>query len=484
MPKNSLNVSLKGADDIFSTEESRQEQQREQVQQISIEELFPFKNHPFKVLDDESMQRTVESVEQYGVLSPLIARPRPEGGYEIISGHRRQHAAQLAGLDTLPVIVRQMDDDAAVLLMVDSNLQRENILPSERAFAYKMKLEAIDRTVGRPKNLGQVVPDYFGKRSTEIVAEGTGESYKQVQRFIRLTNLIPELLDMVDEKKIAFNPAVELSHLDTNQQRDFLEAMNDTQNAPSLSQAQRLKKLAQEGHFSYDVAFAVMGEEKKDELDKVVIKNDTLRKYFPRSYTPKQMEDTIIKLLDQWQRMVYDDKKAAGERLLLARQEMPNADMMLLGTYRGFELNIRFDSFKNEHQAVLRAELSYPVSLGDDARGNITRLDNAIDNFADRIADAENALQNLEQQKQAAEVEVAKPFAQEEELAEKSARLAELNALLNIDRDRSSSQDAPEETEETETPATRPSVLAALGEKTNQPEPVKPFKSYLDKEGR
>ena len=483
MPKNSLNVSLKGADDIFSTEESRQEQQREQVQQISIEELFPFKNHPFKVLDDESMQRTVESVEQYGVLSPLIARPRPEGGYEIISGHRRQHAAQLAGLDTLPVIVRQMDDDAAVLLMVDSNLQRENILPSERAFAYKMKLEAIDRTVGRPKNLGQVVPDYFGKRSTEIVAEGTGESYKQVQRFIRLTNLIPELLDMVDEKKIAFNPAVELSHLDTNQQRDFLEAMNDTQNAPSLSQAQRLKKLAQEGHFSYDVAFAVMGEEKKDELDKVVIKNDTLRKYFPRSYTPKQMEDTIIKLLDQWQRMVYDDKKAAGERLLLARQEMPNADMMLLGTYRGFELNIRFDSFKNEHQAVLRAELSYPVSLGDDARGNITRLDNAIDNFADRIADAENALQNLEQQKQVAEVEVAKPFAQEEELAEKSARLAELNALLNIDRDRSSSRDAPEETEETETPATRPSVLAALGEKTNQPEPVKPFRSYYDKDG-
>ena len=302
MPKNSLNVSLKGADDIFSTEESRQEQQREQVQQIPIGELFPFKHHPFKVLDDESMQRTVESVEQYGVLSPLIARPRPEGGYEIISGHRRQHAAQLAGLETLPVIVRQMDDDAAVLLMVDSNLQRENILPSERAFAYKMKLEAIERTVGRPKNVGQVVPHYFGKRSTEVVAEGTGESYKQIQRFIRLTSLIPELLNMVDEKKIAFNPAVELSYLDESQQRDFLEAMNDTQNAPSLSQAQRLKKLAQEGHFSYDVAFAVMGEEKKDELDKVVIKNDTLRKYFPRSYTPKQMEDTIIKLLEQWQR--------------------------------------------------------------------------------------------------------------------------------------------------------------------------------------
>ena len=301
MPKGSLNVSLKGADDIFSTEESRQEQQREQVQQIPIGELFPFKNHPFKVLDDESMQRTVESVEQYGVLSPLIARPRPEGGYEIISGHRRQHAAQLAGLDALPVIVRNMDDDAAVLLMVDSNLQRENILPSERAFAYKMKLEAIKNQGARSDlTSGQIVQK--SKLSIERVAEDAGEGYKTVQRFIRLTNLIPELLDMVDEKKIAFNPAVELSYLDTNQQRDFLEAMNDTQNAPSLSQAQRLKKLAQEGHFSYDVAFAVMGEEKKDELDKVIIKNDTLRKYFPRSYTPKQMEDTIIKLLDQWQR--------------------------------------------------------------------------------------------------------------------------------------------------------------------------------------
>ena len=301
MPKGSLNVSLKGADDIFSTEESRQEQQREQVQQIPIGELFPFKDHPFKVLDDESMQRTVESVEQYGVLSPLIARPRPEGGYEIISGHRRQHAAQLAGLDTLPVIVRNMDDDAAVLLMVDSNLQRENILPSERAFAYKMKLDAMRRTSGRPskENPRQVVGDF---ETADVIGKESGESGRQVQRFIRLTNLVPELLDMVDEKKIAFNPAVELSYLDEAQQRDFLEAMNDTQNAPSLSQAQRLKKLAQEGHFSYDVAFAVMGEEKKDELDKVVIKNDTLRKYFPRSYTPKQMEDTIIKLLEQWQR--------------------------------------------------------------------------------------------------------------------------------------------------------------------------------------
>ena len=300
MPKNSLNVSLKGADDIFSTEESRQEQQREQVQQIPIDALHPFTNHPFKVLDDEAMTRTVESIAQYGVLAPLIARPRPDGdGYEIISGHRRQHAAQLAGLETLPVIVRNMDDDAAVLLMVDSNLQRENILPSERAFAYKMKLEALKNQGARSDLTSvQVAP----KLSTEKIGEEVGMSKDNVKRYIRLTNLVPELLDMVDEKKIAFNPAVELSYLDEAQQRDFLEAMNDTQNAPSLSQAQRLKKLAQEGHFSYDVAFAVMGEEKKDELDKVVIKNDTLRKYFPRSYTPKQMEDTIIKLLDQWQR--------------------------------------------------------------------------------------------------------------------------------------------------------------------------------------
>ena len=300
MPKNSLNVSLKGADDIFSTEESRQEQQREQVQQIPIGELFPFKNHPFKVLDDESMQRTVESVEQYGVLSPLIARPRPEGGYEIISGHRRQHAAQLAGLDALPVIVRQMDDDAAVLLMVDSNLQRENILPSERAFAYKMKLEAIKNQGAR----SDLTSAQIGPKLTaaEKVAEEASDTKSQVKRFIRLTNLVPELLDMVDEKKIAFNPAVELSYLDESQQRDFLEAMQDTQNAPSLSQAQQLKKMAQQGEFSYEKAFDVMGQEKKSEKDTVTIKNETLRKYFPRSYTPKQMEEKIIQLLDAWQK--------------------------------------------------------------------------------------------------------------------------------------------------------------------------------------
>ena len=300
MPKNSLNVSLKGADDIFSTEESRQEQQREQVQQIPIGELFPFKNHPFKVLDDEAMTRTVESIAQYGVLAPLIARPRPDGdGYEIISGHRRQYAAKLAGLDTLPVIVRQMSDDAAVILMVDSNLQREHILPSERAFAYKMKLDAIKNQGARSDLTSTQVAQ---KLSVEKVGDDAGVSKDTIRRFIRLTNLIPELLDMVDEKKISFNPAVELSYLDESQQRDFLEAMEDTQNAPSLSQAQQLKKMAQQGEFSYEKAFDVMGQEKKSEKDTVTIKNETLRKYFPRSYTPKQMEEKIIQLLDAWQK--------------------------------------------------------------------------------------------------------------------------------------------------------------------------------------
>ena len=271
------------------------------MQQIPIDALHPFTNHPFKVLDDEAMTRTVESIAQHGVLSPLIARPRPEGGYEIISGHRRQYAAKLAGLDTLPVIVRQMDDDAAVILMVDSNLQREHILPSERALAYKMKLDAMRRTSGRPskENPRQLVGNF---ETADIVGKESGESGRQVQRFIRLTNLVPELLDMVDEKKISFNPAVELSYLDESQQRDFLEAMEDTQNAPSLSQALQLKKIAQQGEFSYEKAFDVMGQEKKSEKDTVTIKNETLRKYFPRSYTPKQMEEKIIQLLDAWQK--------------------------------------------------------------------------------------------------------------------------------------------------------------------------------------
>ena len=300
MPIDSGNLALKGLDDLFSTEENRQEEQREQVQQIPIDALHPFTNHPFKVLDDEAMTRTVESIAQYGVLAPLIARPRPDGdGYEIISGHRRQYAAKLAGLDTLPVIVRQMSDDAAVILMVDSNLQREHILPSERAFAYKMKLDAIKNQGARSDLTSTQVAQ---KLSVEKVGDDAGVSKDTIRRFIRLTNLIPELLDMVDEKKISFNPAVELSYLDESQQRDFLEAMEDTQNAPSLSQAQQLKKMAQQGEFSYEKAFDVMGQEKKSEKDTVTIKNDILRKYFPRNYTPRQMEEKIIQLLDAWQK--------------------------------------------------------------------------------------------------------------------------------------------------------------------------------------
>ena len=297
MPKNGANISLTSYDDIFTTEESRQS---EQIQQIPIADLHPFKDHPFKVLDDEAMQRTVESVAQFGVLAPLVVRPREEGGYEIISGHRRQHAAELAGLKTLPVIVRNMDDDQAVIQMVDSNLQRESILPSERAFAYKMKLEAIKNQGARSDlTSAQVGPKLT---AAEKVALDSDDSKSQVKRFIRLTNLIPELLDLVDQKRISFNPAVELSYLTAAEQRDFLEAMQDTQNAPSLSQAQRIKKLSQEGQCSYDAIFDIMGEEKKAEMDRVTIKNDVLRKYFPKSYTPKQMQDTIIKLLEQWQK--------------------------------------------------------------------------------------------------------------------------------------------------------------------------------------
>ena len=301
MPIDSGNLALKGLDDLFSTEENRQEEQREQVQQIPIDALHPFTNHPFKVLDDEAMTRTVESIAQYGVLAPLIARPRPDGdGYEIISGHRRQYAAKLAGLDTLPVIVRQMSDDAAVILMVDSNLQREHILPSERALAYKMKLKAIKNQGARSDLTSPQVAAKF--RSDDAVAKDQGISGDTVRRYIRLTNLVPELLDMVDEKKIAFNPAVELSYLDESQQRDFLEAMDGTQNAPSVSQAQQLKKMAQCGEFTYEKAFDILGQEKKSEQDTVTIKNDILRKYFPRSYTPRQMEEKIIQLLDAWQK--------------------------------------------------------------------------------------------------------------------------------------------------------------------------------------
>ena len=276
------------------------EQNPEQIQQLPLTELYPFPNHPFKVLEDEAMQRTVESIAQYGVLAPLIARPRPEGGYEILSGHRRQYAAKLAGLETLPVIVRNMDDNAAVVLMVDSNLQREHILPSERAFAYKMKLEALKNQGARSDLTSSQVG--MKLQALDIVGQEAGDSRNQVHRFIRLTHLIPELLELVDQKKISFNPAVELSYLTEPEQRDFLEAMQDTQNSPSLSQAQRIKKLSQENQCSYEAIFDIMGEEKKAEMDRITLKNEVLRKYFPRSYTPKQMEDTILRLLEQWQK--------------------------------------------------------------------------------------------------------------------------------------------------------------------------------------
>lgn len=300
MKSSAKNIVLKSVDDIFQTEENRADAQRERVQEIPLDQLKPFKNHPFKVRDDQRMLDTADSIREYGVLVPAIARPDPNGGYELISGYRRKRGCEMAGLQTMPVIIRDLDDDAAVLVMVDSNIQREELLPSERAFAYRMKLEAIERVKGRPKKVGQVVPDFQGKRSTEIVADGTGESYKQVQRYIRLTELIPELLDMVDERKLAFNPAVEVSYLKQDEQRMLLEAMDAEQTTPSLSQAQRLKKFSQEGRLTEEAMSAIMSEEKKSEMDKVTLRSDTLHKYFPKSYTPKQMEQTIIRLLDVW----------------------------------------------------------------------------------------------------------------------------------------------------------------------------------------
>ena len=309
MKSSARNIELKSVDDLFATEEIRQDAQREKVQEIPLGELHPFRNHPFKVKDDAAMQDTVDSVREYGVLVPAIARPDPNGGYELIAGHRRHHASELAGKETMPVIIRDLDDDAATIIMVDSNLQREELLPSERAFAYKMKLEAMKRQAGRPsrENVSQVGTQ---KRSDQIMAEQVGESRNQIQRFIRLTELIPTLLDMVDERKIALNPAVELSYLKKEEQTLLLEAMDSEQATPSLSQAQRLKKFSQQKMLSLDVMRAVMSEEKKTDLDRVTLKNETLRKYFPKSYTPKQMEDTIIKLLEGW----YKKRQLSQER--------------------------------------------------------------------------------------------------------------------------------------------------------------------------
>ena len=300
MPKKGENISLTSYDDLFETDESRAESQLERVQNIPVRELIPFKNHPFKVLDDEAMLRTTESIAEYGVLTPLIARPLDNGGYEIISGHRRAHAAELAGLAEVPVLVRDMDDDAATVLMVDSNLQRENILPSERAFAYRMKLEALNHQGQRSDLTSVQVEQKSNARS--ILAKETGSSEATIFRFIRLTNLVPDLLDLVDCKQISFNPAVELSYLSPEEQETFLQAMDEVQAAPSLSQAQRLKKLAQEGNFTMDAAREILNEVKKGDLERVTFRNEQLRRFFPRSYTAQQMQDTIIKLLDQWQK--------------------------------------------------------------------------------------------------------------------------------------------------------------------------------------
>ena len=308
MKSSARNIELKSVDDLFATEEIREDAQREKVQNIPLGKLHPFKNHPFKVKDDAAMQDTVDSVREYGVLVPAIARPDPDGGYELIAGHRRHHASELAGKETMPVIVRDLDDDAATIIMVDSNLQREELLPSERAFAYKMKLEALKHQGARTDLTSRQV---VGKlEMADIVGKNMGESGRQVQRFIRLTELIPTLLDMVDERKIAFNPAVELSYLKKEEQTLLLEAMDSEQATPSLSQAQRLKKFSQQKMLSLDVMRAVMSEEKKTDLDRVTLKNETLRRYFPKSYTPKQMEDTIIKLLEGW----YKKRQLSQER--------------------------------------------------------------------------------------------------------------------------------------------------------------------------
>ncbi len=304
MKSSAKNIKLTSVDEIFSTEESRADANREKVMELPLAELYPFKNHPFRVVDDEAMRDTAESIEKYGVLVPAIARPRAEGGYELVAGHRRKRGCELAGKETMPVIVRDLDDDAATIIMVDSNLQRDSLLPSERAFAYKLKLEAIKRQAGRPskENGDQVGHNSFGKRSVEIIAENAPDSRNQIQRYIRLTELIPVILEMVDTKKIAFNPAVELSYLKPEEQTLLLDAMDSEQATPSLSQAQRLKKFSQEGTLSVDVMRAIMSEEKKSELDKLTLPSDKLHKYFPKSYTPQQMEATIFKLLEQWQK--------------------------------------------------------------------------------------------------------------------------------------------------------------------------------------
>ena len=519
MPKRNANISLSSYDDIFSTEESRAEAKQERVQEIPLSELHPFEGHPFRVVDDEDMMKTVESVREYGVLTPAIVRPDPYGGYEIISGHRRHHASELAGKETMPAIVRDMDDDAAIILMVDSNLQRETILPSERAFAYKMKLDAIKHQGARSDLTSRQV---VGKlEMADVVGEQAGESGRQVQRYIRLTELIPELLDMVDAGQIKFNPAVELSHLAKQEQQDFLSAMDFAQTTPSLSQAQRIKKMSQDGECTLDAMCEVMNEVKKDTLDKVSFKTDSLRKYFPNplikekmdldidvarlkvlkadhqsqqyrledkllKYFPAQIEkqtgyihgyEADIKTIEANPQIHegfcgmeilgkhYAEKADAGEIILAACKEMKGTDPIPLGSFRGFQMELSFDSFRHEFDIVLKGSMSHRVALGTDARGNLTRLDNALAGVPEKLENAKEQLTNLYNQQEAAKVELGKPFPQEAELAMKSQRLAELDAALNM-------EDTVESRSE-RNGAERPSVLADLKSKSEHIPPAK-----------
>ena len=393
MKSSAKKVELASVDDLFSTEESRADAQREKVVEIPLSELHPFKGHPFKVKDDEAMMETADSIKQYGVLVPAIARPDPEGGYELVAGHRRHRASELAEKETMPVIVRDLDDDAATIIMVDSNLQRESLLPSERAFAYKMKLDAMKHQGERVDLTSSQVGTKL--RADEILAQQAGSSRNQVQRYIRLTELIPELMDMVDEKKIALNPAYELSFLKKEEQVDLLDAMDSEQATPSLSQAQRLKKYSQEGHLTIDMMRVIMGEEKKSDL--------------------------------------LTDKENAGAALLDACKEVKTSDPVQIGSYRGYAISVEFSAWKQEYTLLLKGQMTHRATLGTDPRGNLTRIDNALAQMPQRLEAAKAQLDNLYQQQAAAKEEVGKPFLYEEELRSKNARLVELDTLLNID---------------------------------------------------
>ena len=502
MKSSAKKIELASVDDLFSTEEGRQDAKLEKIQEIPLSELHPFRNHPFKVKDDEAMMETADSIKQYGVLVPAIARPDPEGGYELVAGHRRHRASELAEKETMPVIVRDLDDDAATIIMVDSNLQRESLLPSERAFAYKMKLDAMKHQGERVDLTSSQVGTKL--RADEILAQQAGSSRNQVQRYIRLTELIPELMDMVDEKKIALNPAYELSFLKKEEQVDLLDAMDSEQATPSLSQAQRLKKYSQEGHLTLDMMRVIMGEEKKSDLDRVTFTSDTLRKYFPKSYVEvsrlklmkadhqsKQyrLEDQLLKYFpeeiekhkgfikgfesdlevlaahphpeDGFAGMeirgdLLTDKENAGAALLDACKEVKTSDPVQIGSYRGYAISVEFSAWKQEYTLLLKGQMTHRATLGTDPRGNLTRIDNALAQMPQRLEAAKAQLDNLYQQQAAAKEEVGKPFLYEEELRSKNARLVELDTLLNIDGK------GQAHTESVVAKSTRPSVLDNL----------------------